>query len=322
MRITDDLFAAVIRKFQESDKFKSLAKNTQSGWRHVLRIAENSLGPVPIDEIRPKLVQVFLDALIERPGTQYIARTALTALEKWAIVREELPRQIMLGVETQRGQDSHEPWSEEQVVHAVRHLRRKHLLRAILLASSTGQRGGDLIRMRVDQCRQVQGYPGIDVVQQKTGVRVWIPFHRDLIAAMRTWDMSSGYLVVNCDGRPYRDRVLLSQQWYIERRSNPALAGFESLHLHGLRATAVIRLRRAGASISQICDLVGMSQKMVVRYCRRSDQEVNAIAALNLLGQLDPGLPFGAWADLPGTSTGTDGEREREPVVNLRRVKG
>lgn len=55
------------------------------------------------------------------------------------------------------------------------------------------------------------------------------------------------------------------------------------LVLHGLRATAVVRLRRAGATTGQIAGMVGMSEPMVNRYCRKSVQRENALAAVHYL---------------------------------------
>ena len=53
--------------------------------------------------------------------------------------------------------------------------------------------------------------------------------------------------------------------------------------LHGLRATAVVRLRRAGATTGQIAGIVGMSEAMVNRYCRFSVQRDDALAAVHYL---------------------------------------
>src|SRR5262245_15892636 len=55
------------------------------------------------------------------------------------------------------------------------------------------------------------------------------------------------------------------------------------LKLHGLRATAVINLRRAGLSYAQIGDIVGMSAKMVEHYCRNAGMRSNSRAALTHL---------------------------------------
>jgi hypothetical protein len=75
----------------------------------------------------------------------------------------------------------------------------------------------------------------------------------------------------------------LTDAWAKERARNQALKAHQELglSLHGLRATAVIRLRRAGVSRPLIGDFIGMSSAMVDRYCRRSEQRDNALAAIN-----------------------------------------
>jgi predicted transcriptional regulator len=59
------------------------------------------------------------------------------------------------------------------------------------------------------------------------------------------------------------------------------------LVIHGLRATAVVRLRRAGATTGQIANMVGMSEQTVNRYCRLSVQRDNALAAVIHLDRTD-----------------------------------
>ena len=78
------------------------------------------------------------------------------------------------------------------------------------------------------------------------------------------------------------DARALTKAWIGERRDNPALEPLKAagLVLHGLRATAVVRLSRLGANTRQIAELVGMSEKMVARYCRHSSQQENASAAI------------------------------------------
>jgi len=64
------------------------------------------------------------------------------------------------------------------------------------------------------------------------------------------------------------------------REAIPELKGCT---LHGLRATAVINLRRAGLSYAQIGDIVGMSAKQVEGYCRNADMRSNSRATLTHL---------------------------------------
>jgi integrase len=273
-------FAQVIRAYLASAKFQALAHSTQEHYRYLLAVAEQpeTLGLLPVDVIRPALVQAFLDGLAGRPGLQINARVALKAVEKWAIVRDMIPHSITLGCEVEGLDGGHEPWSDEQVLLAETHAR-LNLARLITLAANTGQRGSDLVRMRWTDLETYEGRPGINVTQQKTGLRIWIPFTQDLSRAISSWERRPTFLVLRDNGQPW-NRNLLSTAWLRERDGNPKLSPLKGLVLHGLRATAVVRLRRAGATTAQISDMVGLSAPMVTRYSRLSVQRENALAAV------------------------------------------
>jgi len=278
-------FAKVIRAYLSSPKFDSLARATRGSYRYVLSLAErpDTLGAYPVDVMRPALVQAFLDGLADRPAQQQKAQTALKAVEKWALVRDLLPYPITTGTEAPGGTGGYEPWTDEQVGLAERCCR-PHLARVITLASNTGQRGSDLVKMRWSDIEEYEGRPGINVTQKKTGLVIWIPFTQELIKAVATWERRPTFILLKEDGLPFT-RAHLSDLWLHERNARPALAPLKEagLVLHGLRATAVVRLRRAGATTGQIASMVGMSEVMVNRYCRLSVQRENALAAVHYL---------------------------------------
>jgi integrase len=284
-RITTEVFASVIRAFLASPKFAGLASSTQTNYRHLLTLAEepDGLGSVSVEEMRPSLVQAFLDGLADTPATQKCAQTALKSLERWAIVRDLLPRSITLGTEAPGGDGGHVPWSDDQVSYAEKHTT-PALSRAITLAANTGQRGSDLVKMRWTDLEEVDGRPGIKVLQKKTGLDIWVPFTTPLMAAIATWQRQPGFILLKKDGLPWT-RPELSNQWLRARNTQAVLAPLKEagLVLHGLRGTAVVRLRRAGVSSPLIGDTVGMSEQMVKRYCRFSDQRENALAAVHIL---------------------------------------
>jgi integrase len=284
-KIKTGSFAAVVRAFLMSPKFEALSRSTQVHYRHLLNLAERSdvLGAIPVDEMRPALVQAFLDGLADRPAQQKCAQTAIKSLERWALVRDLLPRQITLGTEAPGGTGGHVPWTDEQVALAEQYVR-PHLARVITLAANTGQRGSDLVKMRWTDIEEVEGRPGIQVKQVKTGLELWVPFTAALQAAIASWERRPGFILLKEDGHPFT-RQQLSDQWLRERNTKPALAPLKEagLVMHGLRGTAVVRLRRAGATIPQIGDMVGMSPLMVTRYCRYSIQRENALAAVHVL---------------------------------------
>jgi len=285
-RINAGTFAAVIRAYQSGPDYAALAPSTRRVYGSALRLAEspNTLGAIPVDMIRPSLVQAFLDALAETPGRQKNAQTAIKAVEKWAVVRDLLPFPISTGTYTVRTEGGHEPWSDAQVELAERYAR-PDLAKVVTLAVHTGQRGSDIVKMRWSDIEVQDGHYGINVTQQKTGVRLWVPFTRELVAAIETWDRRPPFfLVLKRDGTPYT-RELLSWHWNKERDTNPALAPLceAGLVLHGLRATAVVRARKRGANVLQISSMIGMSEPMVARYSRLADKTDLALAAVHLL---------------------------------------
>lgn len=281
-RIQDGCFANVIRAFLDSPKFQKYEPATKDNWTRQLRLAErpDTLGALSVYVIRPALVQAFLDGLSDRPGKQTVAFRALKQLERWAIVRDLLPHPITTGVEVELSDDGHEPWTDEQVVLGEAHAR-LGLGRVITLAANTGQRGSDLVRMCWSDIETISGRPGINVTQAKTGRKLWVPFTQPLMAALETWERRPGPMLYRPSGRAWT-RTRLSTDWSIERRDNPALQPLKDagLVIHGLRATACVRLSRSGATTRQISGMVGMSEQMVARYCRLSEQKENALAAV------------------------------------------
>jgi integrase len=292
-RIKGGSFAAVIRAYMMSAKFDALALSTRVSYGYLLRLAErpDTLGSLPVDIIRPALVQAFLDGFADRPAQQKCAQTALKAVEKWALVRDLLPFPITTGTEAIGSTGGHEPWTEEQVALAERGAR-PHLARVVTVAANTGQRGSDLVRMRWSDIEEVDGRPGINVTQKKTGLVIWVPFTHELIRAIGTWERRPTFILLKEDGLPFT-RQQLSDQWLRERDTRPLLAPLKEagLVLHGLRAFAVVRLRRAGANTGQIADMVGMSEVMVKRYSRFSRQRENALAAVHFLDRTNPEQP-------------------------------
>jgi integrase len=281
--VTEDSFAALVRLyFTANPKWPKYSPSTQATWKRELTLAAHPdcLGSVSLQEIRPSLVQAFMDGIADRPGKQGAAMRALKQLEKWAIVRDYLPRPITTGVEIGHSDGGHIPWTDEQVAVAEQHAR-PDFARVVTLAANTGQRGSDLIRMCWTDIEVYDGREGINVTQKKTGRKIWVPILSSLATAMVTWERQPGPFLRRMDGRPW-NRVDLSNQWERERDRNPALLEHSKtpLVIHGLRAHACVRLRRAGANAQQIADTVGMSVPMVEHYCRFSVQRENATAAL------------------------------------------
>jgi integrase len=285
-------FAAVIRAFisEQNPKWMKYSEATRDLWGRELRLAErpDTLGAYFVHELRPSIVQSYLDGLAEWPAKQEAALSALRRCEKWALVRDLLPHPVTYGCEAEGSDGGHIPWSDEHVLLAETHARQA-LARAVTLGANTGQRGSDLVKMRWSDIETFSGRPGINVLQKKTDKQVWVPLTQPLVTAMATWERRPGFILLHPAGKPWTRRRLTGM-WAHERDTNPALAPLrqavlgleaeEGLVMHGLRATACVRLLRAGANTRQISDMIGMSEQMVKRYTRFSEQRLNAMAAV------------------------------------------
>lgn len=282
--VTEDCFATLLRSFMSAanPRWSRYSDATKDLWgRELIRASRpDCLGAITLDKIRPALVQAYLDGFSSSPGKQAAAYAALKQVEKWAIVRDLLPRSITTGVEVEDGGGGHIPWTDDQVALAEQYAR-PDLARVVTLGANTGQRGSDLIRMGPTDIENYNGMDGIRIIQKKTGREVWIPITSPLAAAMATWERRPGPFLTKPDGSPW-SRVTLSNNWVWHRDRNPNLAPLKSagLVLHGLRAHACVRLLRAGANTRQISDMIGMSEPMVKNYTRFSEQRDNATAAV------------------------------------------
>lgn len=279
-RVSEDSVAALVRGFLASPKFSSYAPASQELFRRYLEFAARPdvLGSVSLQVIRPALVQAYLDGLAGRPGKQTASLAAIKVMEKWALVRDILPRPITTGCETEKPTGGHLPWTDEQVALVESH-GRADIAKVITLGANTGQRGSDLVRMGWTDLETYNGRDGIRVCQQKTKREVWVPVTAELARAMSTWERRPGPFLAKLNGRPWT-REQLTAAWVRHRDGNPALAQLSGLVLHGLRGHACVRLLRAGASTGQIAAMVGMSEAMVARYTRFSIQRENATAAI------------------------------------------
>ena len=103
----------------------------------------------------------------------------------------------------------------------------------------------------------------------------------ELAAEMATWEKRPGPFVLTDTGKPFT-RKYFNEQFQEAIKAIPELQGCT---MHGLRATAVIRLKRGGLKEGMIADAVGMSVEMVAYYCRFENKRESGKTALVLLAE-------------------------------------
>lgn len=251
---------------------RKLSRGTQEQYRRSLRVVRRAWGNLKAEALRPSHVQALMDSLAEKPGKANNVLDALRAMCRWAVgPRELLSRDPTLGVIRFQGGEGHKPWTPEQLAVAEAEFTGM-LRRAFFLARYTGQRASDVVSLGFTDIDD----GGLSRPQKKTGVVPWCPIFPELEAEMRVWERRPGPFLRQDNGRP----LSTNQLWKVfdkARRDHPELTGAV---WHGLRANAVIHLRRAGYTALQIADMVGMSAEMIERYCRHADRKAGGKALL------------------------------------------
>lgn len=263
-------FGAVVDAYEMSPQFRALSPGTQDQYTRALKTARALWADLPADGLRPVHVRHLMDTLAETPGRANTVLGAVRALSSWGRARDHFPASLTDGVKPFPKLGGHRPWTTEQIA-AIPALPAP-LRRAVMLALYTGQRGSDVVRLGPTDIDD----GGFRLRQQKTGREVWCPIVSELSAEMAGWEKAPGPFVRQANGKPYT-RKLLDTQF---ARARDGIEAMKGATLHGLRATAVIRLRRAGLSTAQIGDIIGMSLTMIERYCRFADKKASGQAAV------------------------------------------
>lgn len=267
-------FQAAADAYMSAPRFQQLGKGTKEIYVRELRYACNMWGKLPIAGLQPKHVYQVMERLIETPGKANNFLGTLRAFSKWARLNDWTTASFVEGVEAAPKDGGHEPWTDAQIAAAKAHLTGA-VRRGFFLELYTGQRGSDVVRIGptfIDD-------DGFTLGQTKTGVRVWCPIVPELAEEMATWERRPGPYLLQESGRPYT-RQRLSIHFRLQTENIPELA---EATMHGLRATAVVRLRREGLTTTQIQDIVGMSLPMIERYCRFADKKISGQAVLHTI---------------------------------------
>jgi len=265
---------------------EKLSAGTQNLYRRNLRRARELWGKLPANGLRPAHVQAVMIKLANTPGAANNFLSAMRALSAWARLQPDamIDRSLCEGVRPYKLDGGHRPWTEPQINFVHDHFTGP-LRRGVLLMLYTGQRGSDAVRLgptMIDDGGFDLGWRG----QVKTGERPWCPILPELAKEMDSWEKRPGPYVLTEFGRPYT-RKYFAEQFKVakEELARKGITVLEGATLHGLRSTAVARLKRAGLSDTMIGDIVGMSVAMVERYTRFENKRESGKAALVILAE-------------------------------------
>lgn len=270
---------ALIRDYLLSLTFEKKAASTQREYKRMLTELEVKFGKLPIRALEsPRVRGVFLDYQEEvgrdRPREADNRLSVLSAVFSYAARKGRIKDNPLAGFERiYSGDRSEMIWTASDIA-AFMAAAPLELQQAMILALHTGQRYGDLIRLRWSDFKGET----ISLKQNKTKSRVTIHVSQALRRMLDGMDRRGPYILTRDDGRPWftegNDKEL-GKQWSAHmvacglrpegygELSKAAKA--EHLRFNDLRGTAVTLLSEAGNGIPQICAVTGHTLQSATR---------------------------------------------------------
>lgn len=206
-------------------------------------------------------------------GTPVAANHMLSVLRtiiEWSIPRGYRDDNPVVGIKRLViEEDGAAPWPDEGYGFVIAQAP-DDIRRMAFLGRATGQRAGDLVRMKPSHLEA----DGINVwIGKRREMKHFVPLTAAQMAEIRSWDVSPLDLFLKSTrNKPYT-ATHLNSRWNRWRESEEAkpIRGLK-MTIHGLRATAIADRRRQGAADGAIADELGMSPQMVNRYSRFADK--------------------------------------------------
>jgi hypothetical protein len=274
----DGSLSRLIAEYRASKEWVDLRPASKQGYGHFLDRLEASGGDRPVAAMSRRDIYALLDQMSATPFAANYMLAVLRTLLEFGVPRGYREDNPAIGVKRLKVEDSgHAPWPEAGYGFVIENAP-VHLRRMAFLGRATGQRISDLVKMR-----------HADLAADGINVRIgklrdkphFVPLTATQMAEIRSWGLRDleCFLATAKIGRRFSKRYL-DHAWRKWRASDEATPIRDlQMSIHGLRATKIADLRRAGTEDGAIADEIGMSVKMVSRYLRFADKTASARAS-------------------------------------------
>lgn len=245
----------LIREYLKSPAYQRLAPSTKKSYDWAINKIEAEFYELPISALGErgarKLLLEWRDEMASTPRAADLVMAVFSKIIAFAVDREDIPKHPLEKVEKLADSSRRDSiWTDEQVA-AFKAKAPARMVLALELARWTGQRQGDLLKLTWS------AYDGTHITlrQGKTGARVRVKVAQELKALLDAEKRTAVTILTNRMGVPYSEGFRSS--W----AKACALAGVEGVTFHDLRGTFITLAHREGASIKEIAEVSGHSEK-------------------------------------------------------------
>lgn len=289
-------FDRLLAEYFESAQFTSLKAPTRRAYRLAYErlFMLEDIGHRPVAGMQRVVVERVMAKRVDRPSAANDALKKLRILIKFAIGRGYRKDDPTLHIKKLK-EGEHHTWTEQEV--AAFEARwpvgtQQRTLFALFLY--TGQRVVDVARMAWRDVSLDGRW--IHVQQEKTGTKLELQLHPDLLDVLAAWPKNNGPIVPTSFGKAFSTKGLGNKM----ADAIDAAGLSDDCVAHGLRKAAARRLAEAGCSPHEIASITGhKSLAEVERYTRAVEQRrLNSVATSKLAPRKVP------TQNDPGTQTG------------------
>ena len=267
--------AALITSYMRGSGYVGLRATTKAGYASRIEMLRTKHGQRTVAGLtRERILKGILEPYADRPGAAHSILKMLRVLVRHTIDIGWLNHDPSLGIKRPKI-NRIRSWTENEIETFRKNwpLGTKQRL-AFEMFLNTGQRRSDVVRMAWSH---MAGDNKIVVVQQKTGKRLLIPLHRDLITACAEAKRDHVSILTTMYGKPFT--VDGFSQWMRTAITDAGLP--RDCQPHGLRKATGRRLAEAGATAKMIMSILGHTTLAEAeRYTEDADQESLAEAAV------------------------------------------
>jgi len=280
---------ALVASYLRSAAYLGLRKTTKTGYASRVETLRAQHGHRTVAGLNRERIMRMLQPYASKPGAALSTLKMLRVLIRHAIDIGWLEHDPSLGIRRPKTNEIRS-WTDAEIATFEQHwpIASKQRL-AFALMLYTGQRRSDVHRMTWPDVNEGT----MRVVQQKTGRKLTIPIHRELLTVLAEAQRNHVTIITTAFGKPFT--VDGFSGWMREAITAAGLP--LDCQPHGLRKAAGRRLAEAGCTAHEIMAILGhKTLAEAERYTRDADQArlaMDAIAKLqgrstNMIAQTIP----------------------------------
>lgn len=269
-------FDHLCEEYMRSRFYGELKESSRREYRNTIDRLRKLFEGYDLSEITKTHINEMMWHFSDKPGTANNLLRVIKRVLGFAVSVDKLAVSPANGVKPLKGGE-YPSWSDEEIdLFLSAETTSVEMKRVLLFALYTGQRQGDLIKMRWNDLSD----GGVNVVQEKTAEKVWVPLHPELHKVIA--DMSRDN--VNILTTSTNKRWSSSNVRNVFRETSRKAGVPKEKVFHGLRKSATVKLVEAGCTTDEVKAITGhKTTQMVDHYAKGTNQKRLALSAMDKL---------------------------------------